>query len=153
MTLSFSVQNMPAWATFSIASGLLSGTPSSAQTGTYSNIVISVSDGQASSALPPFNIAVTAPPPPPPPTSGSATVNLTPPTQNTNGSALTNLAGMTVYYGTAPTSLSQSVQLGPSPISYTIGNLASGTWYFAAIAYATDGTQSALTPVVSKSIP
>ena len=32
-TLSFSVSNKPSWATFSIASGLLSGTPTSAQTG------------------------------------------------------------------------------------------------------------------------
>jgi hypothetical protein len=153
MTLSFSVQNMPTWATFSIASGLLSGTPTTAQTGTYSNIVISVSDGQASSALAPFSIAVTAPPAPPPPTNSSATVSLTPPTQNTNGTPLTDLAGMTVYYGTAPASLSKSVQLGPTQTSATIGNLGSGTWYFAAMAYATDGTQSAMTPVVSKSIP
>jgi len=92
---------------------------------------------------------VTAPPAP----SGSATVTLTPPTQNTNGTPLTNLAGMTVYYGTAPTSLNQSVQLAPTPASVTIGNLSSGTWYFGAIAYATDGTQSAMTPVASKSIP
>lgn len=148
MTLAFSVQNMPAWATFSIASGQLSGTPTSTQTGTYGNIVISVSDGQASSALPPFSITVTAPPPP----TGSATVNLTPPTQNTDGSALTDLAGMTVYYGTAPTSLNASVQIAPAPTSYTISNLGSGTWYFGAIAYATDGTQSAMTPLVSKSI-
>ena len=63
--LSFSVQNKPAWANFSSASGRLDGTPSSAQTGTYANIVISASDGQAASALPAFNIAVTSPPPPP----------------------------------------------------------------------------------------
>ena len=50
--LSFSVQNKPAWASFSIASGQLDGTPSSAQTGTYANIVISASDGTAASALP-----------------------------------------------------------------------------------------------------
>ena len=60
MTLSFSVQNKPSWATFSIASGLISGTPTSTQTGTYANIIVSVSDGQASSALPAFGITVTA---------------------------------------------------------------------------------------------
>jgi len=152
MTLSFSVQNKPTWANFSIASGLLSGTPATSQTGTYTNIVVSVSDGQASSALPAFSITVTAPTVSPPP-SGSATVNLTPPTQNTDGSALTDLAGMTLYYGTAPTSLNQSVQLAGAPTSYTIGSLSSGTWYFGAIAYTTAGTQSAMTPVMSKSIP
>jgi hypothetical protein len=101
MTLSFSVQNKPAWANFSIASGLLSGTPTSTQTGTFGNIVISVSDGQASSALPAFGITVTAPIN----TTGSATVSLTPPAQNTDGSPLTDLAGMRVYYGTSSSSL------------------------------------------------
>jgi Putative Ig domain len=59
-TLSFSVSNKPSWATFSIASGLLSGTPTSAQAGTYSNILISASDGIAKSALPAFAIKVSA---------------------------------------------------------------------------------------------
>lgn len=145
MTLSFSIQNKPAWATFSIASGLLSGTPTSAQTGTYANVILSVSDGQASSALPSFSITVTAPNN----TSGAATVNLTPPTQNTDGSALTDLGGMTVYYGSSPSSLTQQVQLPSPATSSTISNLASGTWYFGATAYTTTGLESAMTPVVS----
>lgn len=72
-TLSFSVQNKPVWANFSIASGLLSGTPSSAQTGTYANIVLSVSDGVSSSSLAPFSITVTAPTVPGPTVSLTAT--------------------------------------------------------------------------------
>ena len=139
-TLSFSIQNKPTWASFSIANGQLSGTPTSTQTGTYANIVISVSDGPASSALPAFGIMVTAPPT----TSGTATVNVTPPTRNTDGSALTNLAGMRIYYGMSPGSLTQQVQLaGTSPTTYTLSNLASGTWYFAATAYTTAGAESA----------
>jgi len=150
MTLSFSIQNKPVWANFSIATGLLSGTPTSAQTGTYGNVIVSVSDGQASSALPAFPITVTAPPV----TTGSATVNLSPPTQNSDGSALTDLAGIIIYYGTSPSNLSQSVQVaGMSPTSYTISNLASGTWYFGGMAYTTAGTQSAMSAVVSKTIP
>jgi len=149
MTLSYSVQNKPAWASFSIATGLLSGTPTSTQTGTYGNIVLSVSDGQASSALPAFAVTVTAPQS----ASGSATVSLTPPTQNTDGSALTDLAGVTIYYGTSPSSLSQTVQVaGTAPTSYTINGLASGTWYFAGMAYTSAGTQSAMSAVASKSI-
>jgi hypothetical protein len=146
MTLSFSVQNKPAWANFSIASGLLSGTPTTTQTGTYSNIVISVSDGQASSALPAFGITVTAPVA----TTGSATVSLTPPTQNSDGSPLTNLAGMRVYYGTSPSSLNQKIQLaGTAPMTYTISNLASGTWYFGATAYTTAGAEGAMSPLAT----
>jgi hypothetical protein len=149
MTLSFSVQNKPAWANFSIATGQLTGTPSSTQTGSYSNIVVSVSDGQASSALAPFTISVagaTA-------TTGSATLNWVPPTKNTNGSALTNFAGMILYYGTTPASLTQSVKLAStSQTSYTIGNLTAGTWYFGGVAYTNTGVQSAMSPVVSMSV-
>jgi len=57
--LAFSIQNKPSWATFSIATGLLSGTPTAA--GTYANIIISVSDGQASKSLPAYSITVAAP--------------------------------------------------------------------------------------------
>lgn len=151
--LSFSVQNKPSWASFSIASGLLSGTPTASQVGSYGGIVISVSDGSASAALPAFAIAVSAASTPTPPASGSATLTWTAPTTNTNGSSLTDLAGFYVYYGTSQSDLSQSVQVAsPSETSYTVGNLAAGTWYFAVTAYASDGTQSALSNVESAAI-
>ena len=56
--LSYTVQNKPAWATFSIATGELSGTPTSAQVGTYSGIIISASDGTSRAYLPMFAIRV-----------------------------------------------------------------------------------------------
>ena len=59
-TLSFSVQGLPAWASFDTVSGALSGTPTAAHAGTYSNIVVSVADGEASDSLAPFSIAVVA---------------------------------------------------------------------------------------------
>ncbi len=148
--LSFSVQNKPAWANFSIASGQLAGTPGSAQTGTYANIVISASDGTAASALPAFSITVTSPPV----TTGTAVLALTPPTQNSDGSAVTDLAGMRVYYGTAASSLNQVLDLpGTTAMTYTLGNLASGTWYFAATAYTSGGEESSPSATASKSIP
>lgn len=148
--LAFSVQNKPVWATFSIVNGLLSGTPSGAQTGTYTNILISASDGQQSSALPAFSITVTGVPA----TTGSAVLQLTAPTQNTDGSALTDLAGFRIYYGNSPSSLTQLAQLpGTALMSYTASNLSSGTWYFAATAYTTVGTVSAMSTPVSKTIP
>jgi Putative Ig domain len=149
-TLAFSVQNKPSWANFSIATGLLSGTPSTTQTGTYSSIVVSVSDGSSSSSLAPFSITVTSTTP----TTGNATVNWTPPTQNTDGSTLTDLAGMIIYYGSSPSSLSQQVQVASaSQASYTITNLASGTWYFGGVAYTTTGLQSAMSSLVNATIP
>ena len=57
-TLVFSIQNLPAWASFDSSSGQLAGTPGSAEAGTYSDIVISVSDGSLSSSLPAFAISV-----------------------------------------------------------------------------------------------
>jgi hypothetical protein len=153
MTLSFSVQNKPAWANFSIATGLLSGTPTSAQTGAYSNIVLSVSDGQASSALPGFTVTVT-PASVTPPSTGSATVNWVPPTQNTNGTPLTNLAGIIISYGTSASNLNQQVTLASATqSSYTISNLASGTWYFGGVAYNSAGTQSSMSQLVSATVP
>jgi hypothetical protein len=59
--LSFSIAHKPSWGSFSIATGELSGTPTTAEEGTYSNISISVSSGAATAALAAFSIAVSAP--------------------------------------------------------------------------------------------
>jgi hypothetical protein len=59
--LTFSIAHVPSWATFSTTTGQLSGTPTSAQTGTDSNIIISASNGTSSASLTPFTITVTAP--------------------------------------------------------------------------------------------
>ena len=147
--MSFSVKNKPAWASFSIATGRLSGTPTPAQAGTYGNIEISVTNGQLASSLPAFSITVTGG------TSGagSATLAWVAPTANTNGSALTDFAGVRIYYGSSAANLKNMVQVASPVNKYTIANLAAGTWYFAASAYTTVGTQSALSSVVSKNIP
>lgn len=150
--LSFSVQNKPSWASFSIATGGLSGTPTTANVGTYSNIVISVSDGTNSAALAPFSINVTQPAPAPTP--ATATLSWTAPTTNTDGSALTNLAGYHIYYGTSPSALSTVVDVAnPATTTYTVSNLTSGTWYFAVNAYTTGGMDSALSNTDTKAIP
>lgn len=59
--LRFSIVNPPPWASFSRRSGRLAGTPTS--TGTFPNIVISVSDGTFVTRLPAFQIAVANPVP------------------------------------------------------------------------------------------
>lgn len=55
-TLTFSIVNQPAWASFDSATGNLSGIPTTTGLGTTSGIVISVSDGQLTTALPAFSI-------------------------------------------------------------------------------------------------
>jgi hypothetical protein len=59
-SLTFSITNRPAWATFNANTGQLSGTPAAANVGTYGNIVIRVSDGQATASLAAFGITVQA---------------------------------------------------------------------------------------------
>lgn len=56
-TLKFSITGKPAWASFTAATGRLSGTPTAS--GVVSNIVISVSDGKVRRSLPAFSITVT----------------------------------------------------------------------------------------------
>ena len=57
-TLTFSIENKPAWATFNTETGELSGTPTAADIGLYENIIISVSDGVAQTTLAAFSIEV-----------------------------------------------------------------------------------------------
>ncbi|RVU35742.1 tandem-95 repeat protein [Rheinheimera riviphila] len=57
-TLTFSISNQPAWASFSSSSGALTGVPGLTDVGTTSGIVISVSDGTETASLAPFSITV-----------------------------------------------------------------------------------------------
>jgi putative Ig domain-containing protein len=145
--LTFTIQNRPSWATFSTTTGQLSGTPMASAAGTYSNIVISVSDGTATASLAAFSITVTQM------SSGSATVDWTPPTANTDGSVIANLAGYKIYYGTTSTALNQSIQVANAGLaSYVVSNLSSGTWYFGVTAYTSDGTESGMSNVATKQV-
>jgi hypothetical protein len=125
----------------------LSGTPSTAAT--HASIIISVSDGKATTSLPAFSITVAAPQPEP--TVRAATLSWAPPTENTDGSALTNLAGYRIYYGTSATALTQVVQLSSAGITtYVVENLAPSTYYFSVRAYNAAGAESTNSNVVSK---
>lgn len=145
--LTYSITNRPTWASFNTGTGLLSGTPTTAHAGVYSNIVVSVSDGTDSAALAPFSITVTQP------TTGGATISWTPPTQNTDGSTITNLAGFRINYGTSPQALDQIVEIAnPGVATYVVSGLTQGTWYFAVRAYNDAGAESAVSNVASKTI-
>lgn len=145
--LSFTVANLPDWASFSAETGRISGTPTTAQVGTYANISITVSDGTASATLGPFAIAVSDV------SSGTATLSWTPPTENTDGSSLSNLAGYQVRYGRSAGNLDQTVTLdNPSLDRYVVENLSSGTWYFAVVAVNSAGAASEPSNTGSKTI-
>ena len=74
--LNFSIQAMPSWATFSASTGALSGTPTSTNIGTFTGIVIAVSDGTLTAALPAFSIQVQPPPDHAPVIGGTPSINV-----------------------------------------------------------------------------
>lgn len=146
-TLTITAQNVPSWATFNAQNGRISGTPSSADIGTYSNITIRVSDGANTATLGPFSITVSAS------VQGSATLSWTPPTQNSDGSALTNLAGYEILYGQTANNLTQTISItNPSINTFVVDNLTSGTWFFAVMARNAIGITSPLSNVAQKTI-
>jgi hypothetical protein len=146
-TLAFTIANRPAWATFNASTGRISGTPTSAQVGTYSNIRISVSDGTNTANLAAFSVTVVAT------ATGSATLTWTPPTQNTDGSALTNLSGYRVYWGTSQNNLTNSVTVNnPGLATYVVDQLTPATWHFAVTALNSAGTESTQSNVASKQV-
>src|SRR2546421_6575422 len=143
-TLTFSISNKPSWANFNAGTGQLSGTPASANVGTYSNIMISVSDGTSNAALPAFAITVTAPPPPaaPPTISGSPATSVvagqnysfTPTTTDPSGGTLTFSISNPPSWATFSTSTGQ---LGGTPAAGNVGT------YSNIVISVSDGTQSA----------
>ncbi len=114
-TLKFSIQDKPSWASFNAANGALTGAPGVANVGTYSNIVISVSDGSQSVALNPFSIQVVK----------GVTISGTPLTSVNAGSAY----GFTPSAsGPSGSALTFSIQNKPSWASFSTANGAlSGT--------------------------
>ncbi len=146
-TLTFKIANKPSWASFNAATGQLQGTPSAADVGTTTGIVISVSDGSASASLASFSVTVMAI------ATGSATLSWQPPTQNSDGSPLTNLAGFKVYWGTSQGSYPNSVTLNnPGLTTYVVENLLPATWFFVTTSFNADGVESQYSNVASKTI-
>jgi hypothetical protein len=142
--LTFSIENKPSWATFNTSTGQLAGTPNAAST--FSNILIRVSDGKTAAALPAFSIVASAA------STGlprAVTLSWSPPMDYTDGSALTNLAGYRVRYGKSPTALSSVVTVANAGVANSvIEGLAPGIWYFAVVAFTSDGVESDNSAVV-----
>lgn len=145
--LRFTIYDMPSWATFNSTTGQLAGTPTIP--GTYSNIVLGVTNGTSRATLPAFSIVASSSGAALPP--AALTISWMPPTENTDGTVLTNLAGYRIYYGTSQTSLTHVVNItNPGISSYVLSNLTAATWYFAVAAVNAGGVESPRSPVVSK---
>jgi hypothetical protein len=92
--------------------------------------------------LTPFTIQVK------PPASATATLSWTAPTENTDGTPIIDLAGYRILYGTDPSELTKTITVaGAKQTTFEISGLAQGTYYFAVVAYdseGVDGDQSIL---------
>ncbi len=145
-SLTFSVANLPSWATFDSGSGTLSGNVTLGHIGTWSNIRISVSDGATSTDLPTFSIEVSQL------ALGSATLSWNPPTQNTDGSPV-QLAGYRIYYGTTSGQYTREVYIdNPGLSSYVVADLTPNTYYFASTAVTQQGVESGFSAEAIKTI-
>jgi hypothetical protein len=84
---------------------------------------------------------------------GTATLSWTAVRQATDGKPLEGLAGYKVYYGTSATAMNTMVVVSnPGVTTYVVDHLASGTWYFAVVAYTRNGMQSHLSNIAQKTI-
>ena len=146
-TLTFTIQNKPVWAEFTSSSGQLSGMPLLGNEGTYSNILIKVSDGQFSASLAPFSVTVNQV------GLGSATLSWTPPTQNSDGSPLTDLTGYKIYYGNESGNYQTSIQIdNPGIAIYVVEYLTPNTYYFVLTAINSSGVESRFSNEVSRQV-
>jgi hypothetical protein len=81
---------------------------------------------------------------------GTATLTWVAPTQNADGTPVTDLAGYTLYYGTNPSDLTQSITVsGAASTTTEVKDLAAGTYYFAVAAYNAMGLESQQSNVAS----
>jgi hypothetical protein len=81
---------------------------------------------------------------------GTATLTWAAPTENADGTAVTDLAGYTLYYGTNPSDLTESITVsGAASTTAEVKDLPAGTYYFAVSAYNAMGLESQQSNVAS----
>jgi len=83
----------------------------------------------------------------------NVTLSWSAPTENTNGSALTNLAGYIIYYGTSASAMTQTIDINTvGMLTYVVGDLSAGNWYFQIVAVNAAGVESSPSATVNASI-
>jgi hypothetical protein len=122
--LTFSITSRPSWATFSTATGRLQGTPTASNVGTFSNIVIRVSDGTNTTPLPAFSIVV----------SSSSSTNRAP--------VISGTPSTSVMHGTAYSFQPTASDADSDPLTFSITNAPSWAT-FSATTGRLQGTPSA----------
>jgi hypothetical protein len=149
-SLTFSVESLPMWAKFDSKTGRITGTPATAHIGSHENIVVKVSDGKVTTALPEFSVTVTDANGGGP---GNATLSWQAPDTNIDGSALMNLTGYRIHYGTSSGTYTKTIKIDTVGMTtYVVENLPPGTYYFAISSVAANGTESELSGEASTTI-
>jgi len=149
--LSFRISNKPAWASFSRKTGELSGSPKTVNVGTYSNIVISVSDRKTSTSMPAFNIRVQATPV----QNGSITLQWSAPVTRTDGSplSLSEIDGYRIYYGVSTGNYPSAIDVADGTAqAVTITDMPVGTYYLVMTTVDISGNESAYSSMVTRNI-
>jgi hypothetical protein len=143
--IGFSVDNQPSWASFDALTGTLSGSPTLGDVGTFTNVTISVSDGEFTSSLGAYSITVTQV------ALGSTTLSWIAPTQNDDGSDLADLRGFNIYYGTQQGNYQSSIRIDNAGLTtYMVENLTPDTYYFVSTAFNSNDVESAFSNEVVK---
>lgn len=149
--LRFSIANKPAWANFSGRTGRLSGTPGAGGVGTYSNIVIAVTDGKASASLPAFAIRVDATTV----QTGSLTLSWKAPVTRADGTplSLADINGYRIHYGKSAGDYTSHVDLVDGTAQQvTLTDLPLGTYYLVMMTYDVTGLESGYSSEVTKKV-
>jgi hypothetical protein len=149
--LSFRISNKPGWAGFDASTGRLSGTPAESHVGTYSNIVISVTDGTDTVSLSAFRIEVKANVA----ATGSMSLSWTAPATRSDGTplSLADINGYRIYYGKSEGDYTESVDIADgSAQSAKVTDIPVGSYHVVMTTYDTEGRESGHSGSVVKSI-
>jgi hypothetical protein len=149
--LSFTISNKPGWASFSTVTGQLSGAPGLGNVGTYTNIVISVSDGKVNTSLPEFAIEVDAPPV----QTGSLTLSWQAPVTRTDGTplSLADIKGYRIHYGPTAGNYNSHLELDDGTAQQvTLTGIPPGTYYLVMTTYDDTGLESGYSAEVTRNV-
>jgi len=145
--LTFTVANLPSWATFDASTGTVAGTPADADVGNYTGVRLTASDGTDTASLQ-WSVEVEAV------SLGSLTLSWTAPTRNTDGTQLTDLAGYHIYWGRTSGNYTESVTVeNPGLTTYVVENLSPGTYEFVTTSFNKAGVESEMSAPATGTVP
>jgi hypothetical protein len=150
-TLTFSASGLPAWLGVSSSTGRVSGTPPKGSAGSYGGIVVSVSDGKATTSLSAFSITVSPAPNNPPTISGSPSTTATEGTAYSFQPTASDPDGQTLAFGIANKPSWASFSSTTGKLSGTPPKGSAGTYANIAISVS-DGTASATLPAFTVTV-